>query len=157
MISFYIYIISLLFISSTNATDIKWIPAEGNNPDASQVPRRYSQKYWDENNIKRPDYAKTDEEVHTIENGTGSNSNHIGNIFLVLVVSLVIYKIIEWKKGGSRLGSGNTRTKSIFSLFGWNSKPQLSLEEERRLRLARFEADEDDVTENADSNRTKVN
>ncbi len=44
------------------ATNIKWTPnSNPDAPEAATAPR--SQKYWDENNIERPDYAKTDFEV----------------------------------------------------------------------------------------------
>jgi hypothetical protein len=43
--------------------NVKWT---GNNdpnaPEAARVPR--SQKYWDDHNIERPDYAKTDAEIY---------------------------------------------------------------------------------------------
>jgi Flp pilus assembly protein TadB len=49
--------------SASNAK-VKWTPNENvkvEHKDAHYAPR--SQKYWDEHNIERPDYAKTDAEI----------------------------------------------------------------------------------------------
>jgi len=59
----------------TSATTIKWTPGSSSSPTTSDnndketnfietaatAPR--SQRYWDDHNIKRPDYAKTDQEI----------------------------------------------------------------------------------------------
>ena len=57
----------LLLLSNytCKSTTIKWTPgisgALDGHETAATAPR--SQKYWDENNIERPDYAKTDTEI----------------------------------------------------------------------------------------------
>ena len=155
MITFILQI--LLSVTITNGTNIKWIPADDGkdaNTDSTtankSVPRRYSQKYWDEHGVKLPDYAKTDEEVEKSKNDVaenGNNATYFWNILLLIILVLSVCAIIQFKRGGSRLGTSadnKTTTTSIFALFGWNSqRHHLSIEEERRLRLARFEADDD--------------
>ena len=51
----------LLFLSSVTCTEIKFTPGAPPRSRADSAPR--SQRYWDENKIERPDYAKTDAEV----------------------------------------------------------------------------------------------
>ena len=51
-------------VCSASNTKVHWTPNENvkeEHKEAHNAPR--SQKYWDENNIKRPDYAKTDAEI----------------------------------------------------------------------------------------------
>ena len=59
-------ILIILYSSFVDCIDIQWIPGENedsnNEVSAATAPR--SQRYWDEHNIIRPDYAKTDEEVY---------------------------------------------------------------------------------------------
>lgn len=56
-----------------HATDIKWIGnTNSKGSAAAEAPR--SQRYWDANGIKRPDYAKTDAEL-AAERGGASSSN----------------------------------------------------------------------------------
>jgi hypothetical protein len=49
-----------LLLQAASATNIKFTPGD-NSGEAARAPR--SQKYWNEHNIEKPDYAKTDAEV----------------------------------------------------------------------------------------------
>jgi len=65
-LTFLCFFLALCFTWNTSfGTSIKWTPGTGttheDNP-AAKAPR--SQKYWEEHNIQRPDYAKTDQEVY---------------------------------------------------------------------------------------------
>ena len=95
MIIFLIFLI-LLLSSSTSATNIKFTQNKDIAPDhidAHTAPR--SQKYWDEHNIKRPDYAKTDAELRA-ERGDESNGRFLGifvlvSIFMFLLAMVTFY------------------------------------------------------------------
>ena len=47
--------------NAVQATNIEWKGTDNQGDPAKEAPK--SQKYWDENNIQRPDYAKTDAEI----------------------------------------------------------------------------------------------
>ena len=80
----------LLFLAVSftlaGATDVQW---QANNDvapehkDAHTAPR--SQKYWDEHNIKRPDYAKTDAEIRAERREKGDGGGGWGWTFVVLL------------------------------------------------------------------------
>ena len=85
-----------LLLSTTLATNIKFHENPDNkNLDAVRAPR--SQKYWDKHNIKRPDYAKSDQEilVERIEHFKANLQSLLSNKPLLLVVfasiSLFLY------------------------------------------------------------------
>eukprot|EP00956_Cyclotella_meneghiniana_P039473 scaffold172462_cov53-Cyclotella_meneghiniana.AAC.2 len=67
----------LIIIATTaSATQVSW--SGNNNVDpkhkaAHDAPR--SQRYWDENNIERPDYAKTDAEIASERRQRGETSD----------------------------------------------------------------------------------
>ena len=87
IISFLFLIISLL---SASATNVKFIENKNIAPehiDAHTAPR--SQKYWDEHNIKRPDYAKTDAELRA-ERGGASNGGLLGTVMIVSIVMFIL-------------------------------------------------------------------
>ncbi len=148
-------------------TQVKWT---GNNdpnaPDAATAPR--SQKYWDENNIERPDYAKTDAEI-AAEKRSGKSSSSDGGlnfedspttssrskIFRMTIGAIFIgswigiYQFGMGKKGtklGSSLGSNSSSASTMQgkNLLNYAMKMKKedheSLEEKaRKARLARFE------------------
>lgn len=158
-----IFLLSLLILlslsSPTECTNVKWIGNNNpNSPLASRVPR--SQKYWDENNIERPDYAKTDAEIAAEKmNGnsgssrSNSNSNRkviirsiIGGIFVSLWIMIYRFGIMGKYQGGTRLGNSSA-TNSSHNILNYAMKMKKtdtnnveSLEEKaRKARLARFE------------------
>lgn len=76
------------------ATNVQW---QGNNnipqehQDAHNAPR--SQKYWDENGIKRPDYGKTDSEIaaeRREKKGDGSGGGWGNGIIIILSVVMIL-------------------------------------------------------------------
>ena len=91
----YLLITCLLLIpSSTSATQVKWQPNNNIKPEnqaAHNAPR--SQKYWDENNIKRPDYAKTDAEI-AAERGEKNGGSGLLGLFLKMSIGLVLLAIV---------------------------------------------------------------
>ncbi len=139
----------LAAINSVSGTEVKWT-GNKDGPEAARVPR--SQKYWDENNIERPDYAKTDAELREERKAKGgpaavdvqneSGGSNVKTLLLIFGFFLGLWWIIFQKAvgAGHRLGGSS---KSQFS-FG---KPSVlgggtgaSLEEKARLaRLAKFE------------------
>jgi len=94
----YLLITCLLLIpSSTLATQVKWQPNNNIKPEnqaAHNAPR--SQKYWDENNIKRPDYAKTDAEVASErgESGGSGGSGGLFGLFLKVSIGIILLAIV---------------------------------------------------------------
>lgn len=152
-------LLSLMAIRQVQCVNVKWT---GNNdpnlPEAAKVPR--SQKYWDDNNIERPDYAKTDAEVwfevykEKIISGIGKGDGNVnglkeesdGKSILIIITFFValwaiIIKFGMTKSGfvrGNRLGSSGSPTNLTFRK---NQGDGLELEEKaRRARLAKFEA-----------------
>lgn len=141
----YVFIILLVLglmanIPEVACTKIKWTGNTANAPEAAKVPR--SQKYWDENNIERPDYAKTDAEIRkegkmngnlTLEDDEGMG---VRKVVLILGAFLGVWAYLFRKAtGGSRLGTTSPQNKFTFG------KPSLvDLEAKARLaRLERFE------------------
>jgi len=60
MIDLLRFFLFLLSTAQCTATEIRWIPGDdpSDKDPAKTAPK--SQKYWDEHNIPKPDYAKTD-------------------------------------------------------------------------------------------------
>ena len=133
------------------ATDIKWTAASDGRSDnsggketAATAPR--SKRYWIENNIEVPDYAKTDAEL-ALERGETATSGLavlLKTLAIVGVLGYIGYAVVlpRYQHGrGNRLGGGF----SLSSLFGGNRH----LEEEarkarlQRLDMSRFEAKDD--------------
>jgi len=82
------------------ATQVKWQPNNNIKPEneaAHNAPR--SQKYWNENNIKRPDYAKTDAEV-AAERGESGGSGGLFGLFLKVSVGLVLVAVVYARMTG---------------------------------------------------------
>lgn len=130
------YTVSTLIIVEVQSTNVKW---SGNNdpnaPEAAKVPR--SQKYWDENNIERPDYAKTDAEILQ-ERFVKMKSETDGmKMFFVIALFVGIWLALAYKfvfaKGGQKLGSSSSK-------IGTGLSHEEKLARARNARLARFEA-----------------
>jgi hypothetical protein len=155
-------LVILLSLSSlSECTNVKWTANnDPNAPIASKVPR--SQKYWDENNIERPDYAKTDAEIAEERmagnNGRSSDSSSNERLKKVMIRSIVggifvsiwimIYRFGMGKyKGGTKLGSSSTNNNNNNILNyamkmkkkGTNNNVESLEEKARKARLARFE------------------
>jgi hypothetical protein len=138
-----------LMIPSVICTKITWT-GNPDAPEASKVPR--SQKYWDEHNVQRPDYAKTDSELaqerrmNAAPNGTPSNDD--GGMSLTTMMLIILFFVALWvvifKMGvdgmkGNKLGS-STNEGFSFSRQGKHGDGH-SLEQKARLaRLAKFDA-----------------
>jgi len=135
-----------MIIYPGQSINVKWT---GNNdpnaPEAAKVPR--SQKYWDENNIERPDYAKTDTEIfqEKVMNGNGSKEESDGKSILLMIVFFVVlwgliikFGITKNSFGGNRLGSSGSSTKFTFGKS--QGDDGLLKEKARTARLAKFEA-----------------
>ena len=169
-LSLLLSIICIQFIAIYNnsliqSTEVKW---SGNNdpnaPEAAKVPR--SQKYWDENNIERPDYAKTDAEIAKERRsekkkqeglkfeGIGddaTDSSSKKKIFRIIIGVVFVGSwigIYQFGMGqkGTRLGSVGSNSSSNQSGHILNYAMKMkkqdheSLEDKaRKARLARFE------------------
>mmetsp|Transcript_14312 Transcript_14312/g.23669 ORF Transcript_14312/g.23669 Transcript_14312/m.23669 type:complete len:144 (-) Transcript_14312:124-555(-) len=104
--------------------------SSGKDDPAATAPR--SQKYWDENGIKRPDYAKTDAELAA--DGGESLAGGLSGVQFFLLIGLAAAAFMGHKfwqdQGGARLEGSS-------AFF----KKQLTDVEQREARLARFDAD----------------
>ena len=160
-------IVSLLISCSllvAHSTNIKWTGNDNQDaPLASTVPR--SQKYWDEHNIERPDYAKTDAEIAAEKRSNQKKSSSlsgsiedrsfmkyafrlcfIGGIFVSLWVLIYRFGMNgKYNPGrGKRLGNDNSSQNLHVLNYAARMKNQSntseSLEEKtRKARLARFQ------------------
>jgi len=141
--------------SSSEATTVKWT-GNSNDPykdtDAANAPR--SQKYWNEHNIERPDYALTEEE-YAEKYGYKQLTTFLDNYWIsvlkwVVLIGVCVFCVIPWLRQqwyivegtvtsyGERLGDGGS--KGIFSVQTSCS----SVADTRKARLARFEKDASD-------------
>jgi hypothetical protein len=121
----------------TTATEVKWtassssttaaaaLDANGKRPKETAATAPRSQKYWDEHNIERPDYAKTDAELaqekygrkgdkSTTNGGSkNKNNNKIKQVCLLLLIAgalgyfVVGPRVLQQHFPGSRLGSAS--------------------------------------------------
>ena len=76
-----------------NAQQIKFTSNENiqeKHKEAHYAPR--SQKYWDEHNIERPDYAKTDAEIMA-ERGERIGSSKLLSIAVISAISFLIFLV----------------------------------------------------------------
>lgn len=124
-------------IQPSIATNVKWTGnTDPNAPEAAKVPR--SQKYWDENNIERPDYAKTDAEILQEKLVKLNSETDKKTVVLMIVAFLLLWGFIVFKYVlGGKLGGQKLGSSGASSGIG----TQMSLEEKaRQARLARFEA-----------------
>ena len=130
------------FFDVFECTEIKWESAakEGETDRAKIAPK--SQRYWDEHNIERPDYAKTDAEV-AAEAGKGSGL--LLPLMGVVLVTFLLFAAHFWKYGrqfgaGQQLGS-NDSSNPLARLFAFPSATKTNSAEERarQARLEHFE------------------
>ena len=111
-------------------TQIKWKGTSHGDDPAKSAPK--SQRYWDEHNIERPDYAKTDAEI-AAERGE-SLPIYPAVFIMVLLIVGAIYLLRE-EATGQRLGGSGTGVMGI----SLQSQPGLDEGRAREARLARFE------------------
>lgn len=115
-------------ICSASGASVKWTSNENvkeEHKDAHYAPR--SQKYWDEHNIERPDYAKTDAEI-AAERGAhvfgSSNLLRCTLIFAIAACLVIIFYVTnawDWllemcgirghRLGSSSVGNGKMSEK----------------------------------------------
>jgi hypothetical protein len=116
----------------TTATEVKWtastttaaaLDANGQRLKETAATAPRSQKYWDEHNIERPDYAKTDAELahekyerrkgdQSTTNGGSHKNNKIKQVFLLLLMvgalGYFVPRVVQQQYfPGSRLGSAS--------------------------------------------------
>lgn len=113
-----------IFASGAN---VQWTSNENvkeEHKDAHYAPR--SQKYWDEHNIERPDYAKTDAEI-AAERGEHVISSNLLRYTLIFVIAaclvIIFYVTNAWdwllemcgirghRLGSSSVGNGKMSEK----------------------------------------------
>jgi hypothetical protein len=134
------FLCSLSLVNFASGMDIKWTPNQDGGTATNSAPK--SQKYWDEHNIERPDYAKTDQEM-AMEGG-GTNGSSLFKILLIVGVGAAVAYFVVWPSiqhggagGGHTLGSSSQQQRSN-NLFGAGSTTN-SEEAARQARLSRFE------------------
>ncbi|GAX11410.1 hypothetical protein FisN_22Lh087 [Fistulifera solaris] len=121
---FFVSLFSFLF-ETVQGTEIKWKGTSQDGDPAKTAPK--SQRYWDQHNIARPDYAKTDAEIAT-ERG---DANYPAIVILILIFVISAVYFFRMKHNGQRLGG----TNGILSPFS----QRMDEERAREARLARFE------------------
>jgi hypothetical protein len=161
--------------TTTAETQIKWTAASNTAASEKNDPARTapkSQRYWDEHQIPRPDYAKTDAEIAAermdrILGGPVQNFvNKIGTLqfyFLMLALLVGVGLLLAYSSrlsfigsatAGNRLGGSGSSgfrffhgtTAAATTTTTKNSVVSATTKEEqtRLARLARFEANDDD-------------
>jgi hypothetical protein len=120
-----VFFVSLLPSLLVQGTEIKWKGTSHGDDPAKTAPK--SQRYWDEHNIARPDYAKTDAEI-AMERG---DTNYTAIAFVILLLTMGVFYFFRMKHNGQRLGG----TNGIVSPFS----QRMDEERAREARLARFE------------------
>eukprot|EP00814_Leptocylindrus_danicus_P018013 CAMPEP_0116043494 /NCGR_PEP_ID=MMETSP0321-20121206/26402_1 /TAXON_ID=163516 /ORGANISM="Leptocylindrus danicus var. danicus, Strain B650" /LENGTH=156 /DNA_ID=CAMNT_0003524339 /DNA_START=121 /DNA_END=588 /DNA_ORIENTATION=+ len=128
---------------SCYATNVKWTPNQDDkfkDTDAANAPR--SQKYWDEHNIERPDYALSDDEYAEKYGKTTMKSlffKTAGALKWVILIAFAVKLGFPWiqRQYTDLLGF---KSASIGGRLGGNKIDVVSTEDTRRARLARFEA-----------------
>ena len=147
----FIAILAVVFcVSNVSATSIKWT-GNSDKSEAATAPR--SQRYWDEHNIERPDYAKTDAEVRSeqiqkeINDQKGGRWGKIWRKFVVTVIALNIFVRLfgdKFKGQGYQAGETGGLWNGIqmkFLQFGNRNVSEEMEVKARQARLARFDAD----------------
>ena len=143
-------------LQPVGATEVTWVPnddkeANSNGKQTAQTAPR-SQKYWNENNIERPDYAKTDAELRQEEIRRDPNKARrlwftLQVVVFLIGVSFPIGYYVIWPRmkhgAGSRLGHGSgTGGFQDMAFPSWLlnlSQTKSQKEEEARLaRLSKF-------------------
>ena len=107
--------------------------------EAHYAPR--SQKYWDEHNIERPDYAKTDAEIMA-ERGEKIGSSKILSFALVSAISFLILVIYAFAT--DNIGMITSKWNLILETIGirghrLGSSVKRDRLSEKEARLKRFE------------------
>jgi hypothetical protein len=136
-------LLSLYSTSMVHGTDIKWTSTQ-NDDAAANAPK--SQKYWDENNIKRPDYAKTDAEVWAERGGRRGRSPLPAALFIMagIGVGYVYYKDKPQELQQLKDQVEHTVIQPLRSWFATATAPKpRDAAEIRNARLSRFEAKQD--------------
>jgi hypothetical protein len=138
-------------------TNVKWTAGDTNGHAAATAPR--SQKYWNDHNIERPDYAKTDAEIAMERGGASGGSSLVHTSIVTLMMMMTVccvlgyrYYFDVWPRlpqemGGHKLGpSSNTDADAAAAgrwfLFGGSrtsTTNQYSQEATRQARLSRLE------------------
>lgn len=146
-------LIIVVDIEVVNATDIQWkaSKAHNNDKDAAAKAAPKSQRYWDEHNIQRPDYAKTDAEVAAERLQAIMPSwmyNHLRIITMILLVTAALVLYYHNNNSGSGSGgSGHSMNNGNMSsiqlqfqkLNPFKVSPEEEREKARKARLAHFE------------------
>ena len=126
--------------NAVSAQQIKFTSNENiqeKHKEAHYAPR--SQKYWDENNIERPDYAKTDAEIMS-ERGERIESSKLLSIGFICAISFLIFLVYTVATGNVRMITG--KWNWLLELIGirghrlGTSKERIS---EKEARLKRFD------------------
>lgn len=114
--------------------EIRWKSStdETDQEPAKTAPK--SQRYWDEHNIERPDYAKTDAELG-MEQGY-SFYTIFGLLGILLGLTVGFYIKMKYPWDGKRLGSVDP-----YRFHSWT--PEEAREKERKARLAILEGKQD--------------
>jgi hypothetical protein len=117
------------------ATEITWqANDEQDNDPAKTAPR--SQKYWDEHNIQRPDYAKTDTEIWAEKGHAWWMHPAVGFTVISFVIGMAVGLLFlhqTRQPAGDRLGGGNMGTR-------WNLDDEALEDKIRSARLERFQS-----------------
>ena len=99
-----ILLILPLLLPPVQTTDIKFTPGTPHSSAAARAPR--SQKYWDEHDIKRPDYAKTDAEIWqerwgpTVAAVKGRVHRVFGGLGIWMFVVVTFVGVAGWRMAG---------------------------------------------------------
>ena len=126
--------------NAVSAQQIKFTSNENiqeKHKEAHYAPR--SQKYWDENNIERPDYAKTDAEIMA-ERGERIGSSKLLSIGFISAIFFLIFLVYTVATGNVRMITG--KWNWLLELIGirghrlGTSKERIS---EKEARLKRFD------------------
>jgi hypothetical protein len=136
----------LLLSSAVSATNIKFTPGSDTSSKAHTAPR--SQKYWNDNNIERPDYGKTDAEVF-MESWSGQQVARIGSYFegvpasvwyftiMALAMGVVYYRHTRATSSSASVGSVESPIPANESAYD-KAIREMRERETRAARLARF-------------------
>mmetsp|Transcript_31490 Transcript_31490/g.63517 ORF Transcript_31490/g.63517 Transcript_31490/m.63517 type:complete len:164 (+) Transcript_31490:123-614(+) len=134
-----------------NAQQIKFTSNENiqeKHKEAHYAPR--SQKYWDEHNIERPDYAKTDAEI-LAERGEQIGSSKLLSIALISAIFFLVFLVYAFAT--DNIGIITNKWNWLLELIGIRGhrlgtsteKDRIS---EKEARLKRFEMNPKDMLDN---------
>jgi hypothetical protein len=133
-----------LYTSSSfvQSTSIKWTSTQKDD-EAANAPK--SQKYWDENNIKRPDYAKTDAEVWAERGGRRGRSPLPVALFIMagIGVGYVYYKDKPQELQQLKDQVEHSVIEPLKAWFATATAQPKDAGEIRNARLSRFDVKQD--------------